>query len=154
MGPMIRAGTSLLFAAVLLFGFATGIAPPVFAQDAKVVLLELPDSKRAAVAYANLQKAQAAYDAIRQEISMKYMTTPEPHNHGAQAIAAKLSDRTVYWREGWCGGFRFSTDFKAIVPDASGTAIIATTWGSITSESTPANGTATTAPLIATVRRE
>jgi hypothetical protein len=100
-----------LFAIVVLAGMLAGT---LFAQSANVIELEAADAARARKAWDALQKAQAEWDDLRDQIGNKYTLTKQDDAH-----CAGITLKDKYYgcpMKGFENGFEFSKDFKFIVP--------------------------------------
>ena len=89
---------------------ATLLAAPLFAQDAKIMIVEKPDSQKLAKAYREYKDALKHWEDIKEEVAKQYTSE---------------KGRTI---AGW-EKIQFSADFRAIVPDSSQYAY-RPTWGS------------------------
>jgi hypothetical protein len=94
------------------------VAVAALAQDANVIELDHSDSLRVEAAYKALQKAQADWDKVRDDIGEKY--TERPVNTGGAggcSLVVTNGGKEHCWKEGFTyGTFEFSKDFRFIVP--------------------------------------
>lgn len=87
----------------------------VSGQTAKVIALKDADVREAREKWAVLQAAQTEWDALHARIEKTYLVIPENSSEGSNCQSAQ-----GLIRKGWsCGSYRFSEDFKVIVPEES-----------------------------------
>lgn len=89
-----------------------------FAQDAKVIALSREDSVQADNLYRAMLDAQKAYAGFQKKIAKTYLLTEEkvPGSHDSASATTAYFTR---YREGFdFGAFKFSEDFKFIVPES------------------------------------
>jgi hypothetical protein len=83
------------------------------AQSAKVIALKDADAREAREKWDKLQAAQAEWDTFHARIEKAYLTVPQESSEGSNCQGGQ-----GLVRKGWgCGNYRFSEDFKAIVPE-------------------------------------
>lgn len=84
---------------------------PLIGQEAKIMILELPDSQRLAKAYREYKDAQAKWESVKTEVAKKYTFETVPTGITWQATKEQA---IAGWEK-----VQFSADFRAIVPESS-----------------------------------
>ena len=116
------------------------LAASMYAQDAKVIALDRCDATKAARLYQAMKDAEKAWEEFQSEIKTKYLTI------GTQPVTCPAnvwcSGTPARYRDGFdFGAFKFSDDFKYIVPEPkSGTATWAPCGVTCNIQLTPYNG--------------
>ena len=91
----------------------------VFAQTANVIELSATDTAKAQKAWDVLQKAQAEWNGLQEEIKQKY-TFNTSQKDDPNCLGATVNGK--YYgcpKKGFENGFEFSKDFRFIVPKAA-----------------------------------
>lgn len=101
---------TIMFVLALLFAGTVG------AQTANVIELSPNDSVRVQKAWDDLQKAQAKWKDVNDQIDMQYVEIPYDGTLGSLVITFESLRNGYHPRPGFSNGFEFSTDFKYIVP--------------------------------------
>jgi hypothetical protein len=91
-------------------------AVTVGAQTANVIELKPEDSSRAQKAWDDLQKAEAGWKDVQDQIDMKYVEVPFDGKSGGTFTWPGDVKNGFRPKSGFNGGFEFSQDFKYIVP--------------------------------------
>ena len=101
---------SIIVVVALLFAGTLG------AQTANVIELKPEDSTKVQKAWDELQRAQARWKDVNDQIDMQYVEVPYDGSMGNLVISAEVLKNGYHRRDGFLAGFEFSTDFKYIVP--------------------------------------
>ena len=92
-----------------IFVLFAAVAASVFAQDAKLLIVEKPDSVRALKAYADYKAAIKRLDDEKAQVTAAW-------DKVKAAVAAPYVNEAGKIRVGW-EKIQFSVDFRAIVPE-------------------------------------